>query len=97
MQIIHVLSGGEDRKIIDRLGKEWIFEDHPYCGPSVLNKRGDPLEKQPAQKSPFWECVNLWYQQGKKIDNGICLWVAPKKEKYEHIVGKHWRFVGYED
>lgn len=94
---VHILKGGPDRKIIDENGKEWIFEDHPYCGPSVLNKKGDPADKQPGPKSPFWICVNLWYAQGKKVVDGLCIWQPVRKEKWKHIAGKHYQFDGYED
>lgn len=44
----------------DANGKTWRFELHPYCGPFVLNRRGDPLATQPAANSPFWEAFQKW-------------------------------------
>lgn len=89
--------GGTNRKILDQTGKEWLFEDHPYYGPVVLNGKGDPIKKEPDPKSLFWKCVNQWYAQGKKIEDGLCLWTPEKKMKFKHIVGKRYMFDGYED
>jgi hypothetical protein len=62
--LVHVSWGGPDRYL--SAGKIWRFEDHPYCGPVVLNNKGDPLDNQPKQTSPFWAHVGAWYQQGKQ-------------------------------
>jgi hypothetical protein len=64
MQIVCLLTGGPER-IISSGCKKWRFEDHPYCGPMVVGKYGEPI-KEPSEKSPFWDAVNLWYAQGKK-------------------------------
>lgn len=56
------------RKIFD-------FEWHSYCGPSALNKRGDPLRHQPTA---FLNAASLWNQQGRKVDEKTGLW-APAK------------------
>lgn len=66
VQQIHILWGGPERWI-SCAGKQWVFEDHPYCGPVVLTpKTRDPSENQPAESSPFWQHVNAWYAQGKR-------------------------------
>ncbi|MEN6585743.1 MAG: hypothetical protein ABFE02_06800, partial [Sulfuricella sp.] len=64
-KVIHIMRGGPDISIIDGRSRKWRFEDHPYCGPVVIGKNGDPLENQPPESSPFWEAVNCWYRQGK--------------------------------
>jgi len=66
MQLLHILWGGPERWL-SCAGKQWVFEDHPYCGPVVLTpKTRDPAENQPAEGSPFWQHVNAWYAQGKR-------------------------------
>lgn len=86
--------GGPDRKIADERGKVWNFEMHPYCGPMVTNKRGDPLKIQPPEKSPFWRAVSWWAQQGQKIDaEGMCVWTKPPEPKLIHLGGRHYKVV----
>lgn len=29
-------------------GAIYEFEIHPYCGPTLLNRRGEPLQNQPS-------------------------------------------------
>lgn len=54
-------------------GEIFTFEDHHYCGPIPLGKRGDPIHL--PDHHAFWGCVSDWYQQGKVIDkNGLCVW-----------------------
>lgn len=52
-------------------GKIYEFEMHTYCGPVRLNKRGDPHAYQPAA---FLKAASLWLQQGRKIEDGLCVW-----------------------
>lgn len=99
MKIIHIQYGGPERIIIDGKGKKWRFEDHPYCGPVVLTgKTGEISENQPPERSAFWDAVNLWYSQGKRINdvgNGEvwCIWDKPPKQKMRHICGNHYMLV----
>ncbi len=93
-QLIHISFGGPDRKIIDRKNRVWKFEDHPYFGPFVLDRNGDPKNDQPHESSPFWEAVNCWYQQGKQIDkNGFCVWQKPTIQKMVHLGGRHYKLM----
>jgi hypothetical protein len=46
--------------------KPYTFEDHPYCGPVVVDRNGEPLHKQPGELDLFWTHATAWYQQGKK-------------------------------
>ena len=93
MKIIHISFGGPEYWI--SVGdKVMRFEDHHYCGPSVLGRDGDPLANQPPESSPFWEAVNCWYQQGK-VTETICgrvfaKWVKPTMPKMIHLGGNHY-------
>ena len=98
MKIVHVSWAGPERLLIDGKGKKWKFEDHHYCGPIVLGKNGDPLEVQPPESSPFWDSVQLWYDQGKrtrdpKTGEIWCVWDRPTMQKMRHIGGKHYELV----
>jgi hypothetical protein len=70
--VAHVSLCGPTRTIeVD--GKLYRFEDHPRCGPTPLNKRGDP--KHLGQRHRFWTAITQWYDGGKKLDaNGCAIW-----------------------
>lgn len=75
-------------------GKIIEFEMHPYCGPTILKRNGDPAVKQPAA---FLHAASLWAQQGQKIENDLCVWHHPPEMITEQIVGKHHRFIGFKE
>ncbi len=52
-----------DYTITDANGKEWRFDLHPYCGPTVLKKNGDPTSRIPSEKSPFWDAFEKWSKE----------------------------------
>ena len=96
MKLISISVGGPTRVITDAKGKRWTFEMHPQCGPAVLNAHGDPTDKQPGAKNPFWHAVTRWEQGGHRLDaNGECVWEEEPQPVLEHIVGKHYRVVGW--
>ena len=72
MNVVCLLTGGPMRTIqVD--GKRYEFEMHPYCGPTLLDKRGDPidLDKHPKR---FLYAASQWAQQGQRIEDGLCRW-----------------------
>jgi hypothetical protein len=92
-----ILRGGPDCTIIDRTGKKWLFEDHPYCGPSVLNRKTlEIMDKEPGPRSPFWEAVQRWYDTGKRIVDGLCVWEPKKEPKLKHLGGNHYLVIEWE-
>lgn len=95
----NLLVGGPDRMIKDESGDIIKFEEHPYCGPVALNKKGDPLENQPGGKASFWRVHHWWVDQGKKIDaEGFCVWEKPKPtHKKVHMGGRHWMLVAIDE
>lgn len=52
--------GGTDHTIVDEAGGSWTFEMHPYCGPMVLRKDGEPKARQPGSRSAFWPAFERW-------------------------------------
>jgi hypothetical protein len=93
--IIHISMGGPDRFITDSNGKEWKFEMHPHFGPNVLTKNGDVAARQPGEKSPFWNAITAWTQQGERVDeNARCIWTEPEKPRLVHLGGKHYAVEG---
>lgn len=56
-------------------GKVYQFEWHKYLGPTFLRKDGEPLARFPGEKNPMWNYFNLWFSQGRMVDNdGNCIW-----------------------
>jgi hypothetical protein len=94
MNTICILTGGPMRKISVG-GKIYDFEMHPYCGPTLLNKRGDPIDLRKHPQS-FLHAASLWSQQGQKIEDGLCVWYHEPKEIKKHLGGRHWEITGCE-
>ncbi len=77
-------------------GKEFRFDMHPYCGPTMIGKRGNPLSTMPPQNSPFWDALYWWTKQGKKVDDdGYCVFKWETKPVYiiKHIIGRHYKIL----
>jgi hypothetical protein len=91
MKRVFIEYGGPTRKIQIE-GKIYTFEDHPYCGPSLLDKKGDPLSKQPMK---FLHAASLWKQQGGKIKDGLCEWYHDPEPMLVHLGGKNYKVIGY--
>ena len=92
--MVLVMAGGPMRRISVN-GRIIEFEMHPYSGPAILKRNGEPLKKQPMD---FLHAASLWAQQGEKIDeNGLCVWYHEPKEILRHLGGRHWLIVGYEE
>lgn len=55
------------------------FEWHPYCGPALLNKRGDPLADQPDW---FLRIASYWNRDGRPLDaDGMADFGKVKEER----------------
>lgn len=68
------------------------FEDHPYCGPTILNKRGDPA----ARQSPaFLAAATLWAQQGRRTRDGLCLWDREQEPILRQVSRRHAIVIGW--
>jgi hypothetical protein len=95
MKIIHISMANAPLKIKDKTGKLWEFEMHRYCGPTVLDSRGEIKDKQPPAKSPFWDAVCFWVRQGEKItQDRLCIWTQPIEPKLVHLGGKNYAYEG---
>ena len=86
-----ILNGGPELEIQVN-GVRYKFEDHPYCGPTILNRRGEPASVQPTQ---FLRAASLWAQQGRKLEDGLCVWYHKPEPILEHLAGKHFMITGY--
>lgn len=76
-------------------GKIYEFEMHPYCGPTLLSKKGDPIDVAKHPKD-FLHASSLWAQQGKRMEDGFCRWDHEPKKIVKHLGGKYYKIVGYE-
>lgn len=95
MNLIHISFGGPTRHITDAKGKRWKFEMHPQCGPAVLNASGDPADKQPGPRSPFWHAVTRWAQGGHRLNEADCVWEEEPQPILQHMAGRHYRVIGW--
>lgn len=82
--LIHISWAGPERWL-SAGGKQWVFEDHRYCGPIVLcNKTREPATNEPPESHSFWQHVNAWYQQGKrtqKVGGKVwCMYETPLQQ-----------------
>jgi hypothetical protein len=72
--------------ITDENGKDWFFEDSDRFGPWIVSKEThNPLDKQPGERSKFWRAHRIWSRQGRKIEDGRCVWTEPKPTIYRTL------------
>lgn len=90
---VHVLEGGPMLKISVR-GKIFEFEMHPFCGPNLLNRKGEAIKNQPMH---FLEAVSLWAQQGERMEDGLCRWDHEPEPILQHLGGNNWKITGYKE
>lgn len=73
----------------------YVFEMHHYCGPALLNKDGNPADRQPTPNHPFWTAVTLWAQQGKHVGaDGLCIWAPEPEPELVHLGGRNYAEKG---
>ena len=96
MRVVHILQGGPTQRIRAADGCIWSFEMHPVCGPVTVNpSTGAPMERQPAERSSFWNAVHLWLEQGRLVDKtGLCQWTAQDEPKLVHLGGRNYAYAG---
>lgn len=63
--MVFVSLGGPAITVRDDSGYQWLFEDHPYCGPMFVNRDYQGINEYPAQE--LMERINKWYSEGKPI------------------------------
>ena len=85
--------GGPDRKISVN-GEIMEFEMHPYCGPVLIGKDGDPLDNQKPRHF-FWTAVSYWSQQGERIEDGMCVWDHPPEPITRPMGGRNHLVLGF--
>ncbi len=66
-----------------RMAGRWTFEEHAYCGPTLLDANGEPTTALlDSETHPFWGHYERWVQQGRRVDNQArCLvdWVTRER------------------
>lgn len=81
-----ILTLGGNEYLISVNGEGIRFENHPFCGPIPIGKRGKELKLGPRHK--FWRAVTRWAQQGRMVENGWAVVDPPKRVKI-YRVGRH--------
>jgi hypothetical protein len=85
-----ILTVGGPTYAIEVAGKVWRFELPPYCSLVIIGKRGDPVRTEPGPRHPFWRAVELWVEQGKRMDGDRCVWVEKPTPKVRHVGGGNY-------
>lgn len=49
-------------------GRYRLFEFHGVSGPTLLDPKGEPLDRQPAPSSDFWPKFDAWRKSGCHVD-----------------------------
>lgn len=68
-----ITLGGTQREIVVN-GITYYLEMHHYCDPMRLTKSGMSHQKDFPQH--VIDAVQLWIDQGKRIDGNVCVWEA---------------------
>ena len=68
--------------------KAFRFEDSDRFGPYLVSKRGDILDRQPGERSPFWRAHRIWVRQGRRLEGEACIWDEPKPTKVVKVAGR---------
>jgi hypothetical protein len=59
---------------IETGGKVYHLSWHHWFGTIAETKEGEPLARQPGERSPFWDAVHWWEKQGMQVDDdGRCV------------------------
>lgn len=92
--VIHISFGGPGLNL--HADRPYRFEDHPYCGPIIVNAKGDPLTDQPVESSPFWHHYDAWSAQGKRTKKvGSATWcVYETRMQMARRLGRQERVSG---
>lgn len=84
----HIMIGGPDYEI-EINGEVRVFEDHYYCGPTLLQKRtGDPIAEY---SKAFRDAIERWFLGGKQVDYCRCVvpdWCSECNGDGFNVVGK---------
>jgi hypothetical protein len=51
-------------------GKKHYFEFHEALGVMATDVRGNGIKGT----NKFWHAVSCWAQQGRKLENNVCVW-----------------------
>ena len=90
LNIIHMSLAGPIQTIVVA-GKTYLFEWHPYSGPTVLNKDESVKSRQPGPRNPYWNAVIWWDEQGRAFhEDGTCKWAEPPKPPLYHLGGNNY-------
>lgn len=68
-------------------GRRVFFEDSDMFGPSVLRKSDmQPSDRQPAEKSRFWDAYGMWRKAGRPVRGKgrvkVAVWSEPQPGLY---------------
>lgn len=88
MQAVLCVDTGPDLAI-DVGGKRVAFEWSDRFGPLFTGKRGRVLNNQ-RQSKRVWQAIQWWFEQGKRVADGVCVWDEVPDPVLVHIIGNIW-------
>lgn len=95
-EVTHVCTFSDPGSYVIAVGaRRYRFDYSDIFGPSVVDRSGREIA-QPSHRSPFWRAVSLWALQGKRIDDGMCVWHEPAQPVCEQRGGQ-WHIVEHGD
>ena len=89
---VHICSFTDfaDLRIV-AAGRSFRFEFSHRFGPALLDKRGEVKSSLPRQREPFWPALQLWCQQGHKVENGHAVYEIPAPgQTFVRLAGRQW-------
>lgn len=95
----HVSSYGAGPFMFRIDGKRVFFEDSDMFGPVVVRKSDwNPSERQPSEKSRFWDAYGMWRKAGRPFRGigkvKVARWSEPKRGTYwKDLYGLKWHLT----
>lgn len=90
---IYMDTWGVGPFVIEVDGKRYSFEDCDRFGPLLLRRNGSPLENQPGERHAFWKGYTPWRHQGRRVENGLCVWEPFKPDKVRAVMRGRKKFI----
>jgi hypothetical protein len=61
-----ILCDADAYAVTDARGRTWRFDWHCHSGPQVTRADGEPRERQPGDRHPFWPAFEAWLVKHRK-------------------------------
>jgi hypothetical protein len=79
--------------VIEVGDRRFTFEDSDRFGPLLLRRDGMPLDRQPGERHVFWRGYTPWRHQGRRVEDGLCVWQPFRPDRVRVVLVGRRRFV----